>query len=82
MQCNKASISTWCILLDFFFLQQRKTTQINLKRCDIYSKIAKLKKKCVGLYKMAGCDRRSLIKIRANFVPIPGEAGMRQHNFT
>jgi len=60
MQYNKISFSTGYnlnIVLDSFFLQQRKTTRMNLqKRCDSYSKQPSCKKGA-ALCKMASVKK-------------------------
>ena len=60
MQYNKTSISRGCdpnILLDFFFLWQRKTTQLNLQKDVISTQKQPSCKKGVALCKMASMKK-------------------------
>ena len=61
MQCNKSSISTGYnlnILLNFFFLQQRKTTQLNLQKDVIPAqKQPSCKRGCSSICKIASVKK-------------------------
>ena len=88
---NKSSISTslWFLLnLQKDVISTQKQPSCKKWYCTVLSKIASMKKvvKC-RWWLRNGCDGRSVTKIfkatiQVNFVPIPSEAGLRQHKFS